>query len=52
MSEARKKNIRLRVNVEELLRLDRIATHHGLSMSDVLRMLAKHEDDRIKAAKL
>ena len=38
----------LRASTEERRRLDRVATHYGLTASGVIRMLVKREDDGIK----
>jgi uridine phosphorylase len=43
----REKQLNIRLSPEEAQRLDRIASHYGLSSAAVLRMLVKREDDSI-----
>jgi hypothetical protein len=44
----REKQINVRLNAEELERLDRVAAHYGLSGPNTLRLLLKAEDDRLR----
>ena len=43
----REKQLNVRLSPDELERLERVASHYGLSGPNVLRMLLKREDERL-----
>lgn len=45
--QVREKQINVRLNPEELERLERVSRHYGLSGPNTLRLLLKAEDDRL-----
>lgn len=45
--EMREKTFNIRMSAEETERLEAVATHHGLTAASVIRMLVKHEAEKI-----
>jgi hypothetical protein len=46
-TEVREKQINIRLSDEEADRLDRLATHYGLNVAGVIRMLTKREEQAL-----
>ncbi len=44
----REKQLNVRLSPAELERLERVASHYGVSGPNVLRMLLKREDERLE----
>lgn len=44
---ARDLQFNMRLSEDEMRRLDAVAAHHGVNAANLLRMLLKHEADRL-----